>query len=151
MLIKRSQSGHSQKFKIRNAFSLIEIMVVIIIIGLVAGLVGVTVFGQLDQARVDTTITNIRGLQTALDLYRLSNQSYPQTEQGLDALITKPEVGKIPNSWSGPYINGQLPKDGWDNDFIYRSGGKQYEIISYGSDGEEGGAETATDINSKDL
>ena len=146
MLIRRSQTLQKRK-----AFSLIEIMVVIIIIGLVAGLVGVTVFGQLDQAKVDTTITNIRGLQTALDLYRLSNQSYPQTEQGLDALIKKPEVGKIPKNWNGPYINGKLPKDGWDNDFIYRGSGKQYEIISHGADGEEGGAETAADINSKDL
>ena len=148
MLIQRNPEQKQQK---KRGFSLIEIMVVIIIIGLVAGLVGVTVFGQLDQAKVDTTITNIRGLQTALDLYRLSNQSYPQTEQGLDALIKKPDVGKIPKNWNGPYINGKLPKDGWDSDFIYRATSRQYEIISYGSDGEEGGIETAADINSKDL
>ncbi len=137
--------------KKKRGFSLIEIMVVIIIIGLLAGIVGVSVFQQVTTAQVDTTTTNIRNLQQAIDLYRLNNFSYPTTEQGLKALKEKPEVGKIPKNWNGPYIQGSLPADGWGNEFQYTSDGKDYEIMSYGADGEEGGTEENSDLSSKDL
>ncbi|MBF0236927.1 MAG: type II secretion system major pseudopilin GspG [SAR324 cluster bacterium] len=135
-----------------SGFSFIEIMVVIIILGLLAGLVGVSLFDSAAQARVDTTKTQIKGLETALDLYRLHNSRYPSTDQGLDALLKKPEVGVPPRNWNGPYLRSKnMPKDGWAADFKYVSDGKDYEIISLGADGAEGGTDNDADINSKDL
>ena len=88
-----------------------------------------------------------------LDLYRLHNTSYPSSEQGLKALLEKPKVGVIPKYWNGPYLRGNyLPEDSWDNPFIYiNENGKDYEIISLGADGVEGGTGFDADISSNDL
>ena len=137
----------------RLGFSFIEVMVVILILGLLSGVVGVYLFNAAAEARVDVSKTQIKGIETALDLYRLHNGRYPSTDQSLKALLTKPEVGIIPKNWNGPYLHGNnLPKDGWDNEFRYTSSdGREYEIISMGADGIDGGAELDTDISSKDL
>ena len=137
----------------RLGFSFIEVMVVILILGLLSGVVGVYLFNAAAEARVDVTKTQLKGIETALDLYRLHNGLYPSTDQSLKALLTKPEVGIIPRNWNGPYLRGNnLPKDGWDNEFRYTSSdGREYEIISMGADGIDGGAELDTDISSKDL
>ena len=135
-----------------QGFSFIEVMVVIIILGLLAGLVGVSLFDSAAKAKVDTTTTQMRGLGNAMDLYRLHNSRYPTTEQGLGALMKKPEVGSIPKNWNGPYLNGKhLPKDAWDNEFVYKSDGQDYEIKSLGADAAEGGEGVDADISSNDL
>ena len=135
-----------------RGFSFIEVMVVIIILGLLAGIVGVSLFQSAGQAKVDATKVQLQGFASALDLYRLHNGRFPQNEQGLDALLKKPEVGLIPPAWNGPYLTSKkLPKDGWGNDFKYSSDGKSYQIISLGADGAEGGTEDDADLNSDNL
>ncbi|MDP6887286.1 MAG: type II secretion system major pseudopilin GspG [SAR324 cluster bacterium] len=136
-----------------HGFSFIEVMVVIIILGLLSSIVGVYLFDSAEKAKADATKTQIKGLETALDLYRLHNSRYPSTEQGLKALLTKPEVGVLPKNWNGPYLRGKnLPEDGWGSPYRYLSGnGNNYEIISLGADGIDGGTDLDADINSKDL
>ncbi len=148
---KNFRAQHSVKKWKRRGFSFIEIMVVIIILGLLATLVGVNMLPAVDDAKIKTSIVNMRSLEAGLKLYRLHTSAYPTTEQGLKALKDKPEVGKIPENWSGPYLEKRLPKDRWDRDFKYNSDGQTYEIISYGADGTEGGSDNNADINSKDL
>ena len=143
----------NRRKKRRRGFSFIEVMVVIIILGLLSSIVGVYLFDSAEKAKVDVTKTQIRGLETALDLYRLHNSRYPSSEQGLAALLGKPEVGIIPKNWNGPYLRGNnLPEDGWSNPYRYVSvNGKNYEIISLGADGTDGGTELDADLNSSDL
>tara|TARA_Y100001970_G_C14161149_1_gene818597 strand:+ start:412 stop:885 length:474 start_codon:yes stop_codon:yes gene_type:complete len=151
--LKRIQIKKSNlnRYKKSKGFSFIEVMVVIIIIGLLSSIVGVYLFDATEKAKVETTKTQMRVLETALDLYRLHNSKYPSSEQGLKALIEKPETGIIPKNWNGPYIRaGNLPFDGWGNKYNYISkGGKNFEIISLGADGIEGGTNLDADINSK--
>ncbi len=136
-----------------GGFSFIEVMVVIIILGLLSSIVGVYLFDSAEQAKADATKSQIKGLETALDLYRLHNSRYPSSEQGLKALLEKPEVGIIPKNWNGPYLRGNnLPEDGWGSPYRYLSvNGKNYEIISLGADGTDGGTDLDADINSSDL
>ncbi len=135
----------------KRGFSFIEIMVVIIIIGLLATIVGVNLFPSVDEAKVKTSIANIRSLEASLDLYRLHNSVYPSTEQGLKALKEKPEVGRIPERWNGPYLKNQLPQDGWERAYTYASDGQNYEIVTFGSDGLEGGTDANADISSNEI
>ena len=139
--------------KCLRGFSFIEVMVVIIILGLLSSIVGVYLFDSAEKAKSDATKTQIRGLETALDLYRLHNSRYPSSEQGLKALLERPEVGLIPKNWNGPYLRGNnLPEDGWDSPFRYISGnGNEFEIISLGADGIDGGVDLDADISSSDL
>ena len=136
-----------------RGFSFIEVMVVIIILGLLSSIVGVYLFDSAEKAKADVTKTQIRGLETALDLYRLHNSRYPSSGQGLKALLEIPEVGLIPKNWNGPYLRGKnLPEDGWDSPFRYISeNGNEYEIISLGADGIDGGTDLDADISSSDL
>ena len=134
-------------------FSFIEVMVVIIILGLLSSIVGVYLFDAAEKAKVDATKTQIKGLETALDLYRLHNSRYPTSEQGLKALLKKPELGVIPKNWNGPYLRGNyLPKDGWGNKYNYiSSNGRNFEIISLGADGIDGGTDLDADIKSTNI
>lgn len=139
--------------KREKGFTLIEIMVVVIILGLLAGLVLPRILGQEDKARVETAKVQIRSLESALDAYKLDNGFYPTTDQGLDALIKKPESGRIPTRWrEGGYLKpARIPKDPWGKDFVYLSPGnegREYDIISYGADGEPGGEGYNADIES---
>ncbi len=138
----------------QKGFSLVEIMIAITILGLVMALVGTNVMKRLDEAKVKTAMNQIRILESALaDFYR-QNGFYPGTEQGLDALIEKPTVGRIPKNYPEDcYLEKcRMPMDPWDNDFIYKCDDYyHYEIISLGGGGEEGGEGIAADINSKDL
>ena len=136
-----------------RGFSFIEVMVVIIILGLLSSIVGVYLFDSAEKAKADATKTQIKGLETALDLYRLHNSRYPSAEQGLKALLEKPEVGVIPKNWNGPYLRGNnLPEDGWGSPYRYLSvNGKNYEIISLGADAADGGTDLDADINSSEL
>ena len=139
--------------KCLRGFSFIEVMVVIIILGLLSSVVGVYLFDSAEKAKADATKTQIRGLETALDLYRLHNSRYPSSDQGLKALLVRPEVGLIPKNWNGPYLRGnKLPEDGWDSPFGYiGENGNDYEIISLGADGIDGGLALHADISSNDL
>ena len=157
MIIKLKNEKNKDTAKVKQrklrGFSFIEVMVVIIILGLLSSIVGVYLFDSAEKAKVDATKTQIKGLETALDLYRLHNSRYPSTEQGLKALLEKPEVGIIPKNWNGPYLRGKnLPQDGWESPYRYLSvDGKNYEVISLGADGIDGGTDLDADINSRDL
>jgi general secretion pathway protein G len=136
-----------------KGFTLIEIMVVIVILGLLAGLVLPKFLGQEDKAKIGVAKTQIRSLEVALDAYKLDNGFYPETDQGLEALIRQPEVGRIPDKWrEGGYLKpARIPKDPWNGDYVYFSPGsenREYEIISYGADKEPGGEGKSVDIES---
>jgi general secretion pathway protein G len=135
-----------------RGFSLIELMVVVIILGILAMYIGPKLMGRTEQAKETQARVQMEALETALKLYKLDNGLYPSTEQGLTALIEQPETGIIPKKWrKGGYLEkGKVPKDPWGNDFIYVSPGVQgdYDIISYGADGVPGGEDENKDINS---
>lgn len=139
-VVKKAQSG----------FTMIEIMVVVAILGILAAMVVPSIIGKDDQARVARTKSDIKAISSALDMYKLDNYKYPTTEQGLEALVNKPENAK---NWpEGGYLK-KVPNDPWDAPFVYVSPaeGAPYEISSYGSDGQEGGEGYAADISSKNL
>lgn len=143
------------KLNNKRGFTLIEIMVVIVILALLAALVGPKLMGRTDDAKIGTTKTQIKQLETAIKLYKLDSGVYPGTEQGLNALVTKPTVGVIPKNYKeGGYLESkQVPKDGWGNDFIYVSPGEHgdYDLSSNGADGVKGGEGKNSDIASWDL
>ena len=136
--------------RLRNVggMSLVEIMIVIVIMGTVAALVGRNVISQFEKSKVKTTQLQMDAIKTALQDYYLDNGSYPTTEQGLHALIEKPATSPEPANYSPDgYLKGKtIPKDAWVKDFIYESDGASYALISYGKDGKEGGDGYNTDI-----
>ncbi len=133
-------------------FTFIEILVVLIILTLITGIVGMQLLGQAEKAKADATKIQIKNLEGGLDFYRLHNNTYPSTEQGMEALLQKPDLGRIPKDWQGPYMKANsIPLDGWKNPFVYISDGRDYTIISLGADGLEGGSELDEDISNKDL
>jgi len=138
-----------------RGFTLIELMVVIVILGILAGLIVPRIMGRPDEARLLKAKIQIESIETALKLYKLDNGSYPGTEQGLQALVEQPASGNIPAKWrEGGYLEkGKLPKDPWGNDFVYLSPGVhgEYDIISYGADGVPGGEGKNMDINSWEI
>ncbi len=133
-----------------RGFTLIEIMVVIIILGILASYVAVKVTGRAEQAQRTQARVQIETLETALELYKLDNGSYPTTEQGLEALIEPPTVGRLPRKWrEGGYLEkSYVPKDPWGNDYVYLSPGLHgdFDIMSYGDDGAQGGEGKDADI-----
>jgi general secretion pathway protein G len=139
----------------RGGFTLIEIMVVIVILAMLAALVGPKLMGRTDDAKIKTTGIQLKGMESALKLYKLDNGSYPSTEQGLGALVVKPSVGVIPKSYKdGGYLDSKaVPKDAWGNDYLYVSPGEHgdYDLFSYGSDGAKGGEGKNADITSWDI
>ena len=145
-----------EKLKYKNqGFTLIELMVVIIILGILAMWVAPKIMSRPGEARQVKARLDIQNLETALKLYKLDNGPYPGTEQGLQALVEMPEAGTIPKKWKkGGYLEkGRVPKDPWGNDFIYLSPGLQgdFDIISYGADGMPGGEDENKDINNWEI
>ncbi|MCM8767611.1 MAG: type II secretion system major pseudopilin GspG [Candidatus Omnitrophica bacterium] len=141
---------------IKKGFTFIELMVVIIILGLLAMLVFPSFLKRVDDAKITAAKVQIKSLESALRLFYLDNGFYPSTEQGLKALIEKPTSGRIPQKWrEGGYLDKpSIPKDPWNNDYIYLSpgrNGEDYEIISYGRDGKEGGEGPDADISSSEI
>lgn len=128
-------------------FTLIEIMVVVVILGILAALVAPNVFRRVDDARVTKAKQDIRGFETALNLYRMDNFKAPTTEQGLQALVTKPNDTTVRNWKEGGYISG-MRKDPWGNDYHYQNPGShgEFDIFTYGADGQEGGEGVNADI-----
>jgi len=133
-----------------RGFTLIELMVVIVILGILAGLIIPRIMGRPDEARQAKTRIMIEGIETALKLYRLDNGFYPTTEQGLRALVEAPTIPPVPRNWrEGGYLEkGKVPKDPWGNDFVYLCPGTQgeFDLISYGADGQPGGEGKNKDI-----
>lgn len=136
----------------QRAFTLIEIMAVVIIMGLLAGIVGVAIFGQLDTARVNTTRTQMKQLEAALSFYQMDNGRFPTTEQGLQALVQPPTSAPEPRSYRpGGYLQGgKLPEDAWGHPFQYEMPGRNneqgFDLWSLGADGKAGGEGTDADV-----
>lgn len=128
--------------------SLIEIMIVILIMGAIATIVGRNVLSRYEQSKVQTTKLQMDSLKAALQDYYMDNNTYPTTAQGLAALVQKPTTGpETPNYSPDGYLKGKaVPKDKWENDFIYESDGAKYKITSLGKDKKEGGDGYNTDI-----
>jgi general secretion pathway protein G len=134
----------SQISKTRG-FTLLELLVVIVIIGLLAGYVAPRYFSQVGKSEVQVAKAQIESLEKALDQYRLDTRYYPTTEQGLDALVAKPANV---NNWSGPYLKKAVPMDPWGHAYVYRMPGTKgdFEGVSLGRDGKSGGAGEDADI-----
>jgi general secretion pathway protein G len=134
----------------RKGFTLLELIVVIIVLGLLAGLVAPQIFGRLAEAKGTTAKTQIELLGTALDNYRLDNGGYPTTEQGLQALREKPSRGPVPLNWRGPYLRKDVPADPWGRPYLYKSPGDRntsaYDLSSLGRDGKPGGTGEDGDV-----
>lgn len=140
--------------KRQGGFSLIEIMVVIVIIGLMVGVVGPALFGNIAEAQKERIKNDFSSIKTALQTYKLDNYTFPTTEQGLLALVAKPDVDPVPRKWrDGGYLE-RMPKDPFEREYIYLSpsdDGKPFDIISYGADGLQGGEGEAADIGFWDV
>jgi general secretion pathway protein G len=132
-----------------SGFTLIEIMVVMVILGLLVAIVAPNLMGRSDQARVTVAKTQMKQVSNALDLYKLDNNRYPTTEQGLRALVEKPTGSPEPRNWNPDGYMPSVPKDPWDNPYDYSSPGitGPYDLISYGADGREGGENDDADLN----
>ncbi len=147
-----SSKSKLQRVK-QSGFTLIEIMVVVVIMGILAALIVPKLMGRTDDARIIAAKQDIATVMQGLKLYKLDNQRYPTTEQGLQALMSKPTTGPAANGWkTGGYLD-KLPKDPWGNPYQFLSPGLKGEIdvFSLGADGQPGGTENDTDIGSWDL
>jgi general secretion pathway protein G len=145
MRMTRPAIGRRQK-----GFTLIEIMVVVVIIGLLAAIVAPNFIGQVDTAAINKAKQDIRGIETALNLFRLDNYRYPTTAEGLSALVSNPG-GELADTWK-QYLP-RLPQDPWDQAYRYQSPGQhgEIDIFSYGRDRQEGGEGVDADIGNWDL
>jgi general secretion pathway protein G len=145
--LREAQSGTLGK----AGFTLVEILVVITIIGLIMGLVGPRVINYLSQSKVKAAVIQIQSFESALDLFYLDLGRYPSSSEGLTALVQRPGGA---SGWNGPYLkNASVPNDPWGHPYRYHSPSEHgpYDIISLGSDGQEGGTGTAADIKSWEL
>lgn len=138
-----------------TGFTLIEIMVVMVILGILAGMIVPRIMDRPEEARRTKAAIDIQALEQALQLYKLDNGQYPTTEQGLQALVEAPSVGRLAKRWrKGGYLDkNKVPKDPWENDFVYISPGLHgdFDLMSYGPDGEPGGEDADADINNWEL
>jgi len=130
-----------------SGFTLMELLIVLVIIGLLAALVGPTLYQRIGPARESTARAQLENFATALDSYFVDLGRYPSTQDGLKALRAKPENA---DKWNGPYLKKEIPADPWGNQYVYRAPGRNggYEIVSYGADGREGGDGENADIQS---
>ncbi len=133
---------------IQRGFTLIELMVVLLIIGVLAALIVPNVLNRADDARVTAAKTDVHNLMQALKLYKLDNQRYPTGEQGLQALLTKPSASPVPPNWKS-YLD-QLPNDPWGRPYVFLNPGikGEVDVMSYGADGQSGGEGNDADIGS---
>lgn len=137
----------------QRGFTLIEIMVVVVILGILAGIVVPRLLDEPEKARRTSAATQIRSFEEALGIFKLENGFFPTTEQGLQALVEKPTVGRIPTRYKeGGYIK-KIPLDPWGQPYLYLSPGVHgdYDLFSYGPDGESGGEGDDADITNWDL
>lgn len=131
--------------KSESGFTLVEILVVLVILGLLAALVAPNLIGNVEKGNIQTTRTQIANFETALDTFRLDVGRYPSSQEGLQALIERPSGA---DRWDGPYLKKGVPNDAWGHPFVYKSPGdnRPYEIVSYGADGVAGGEKEKADL-----
>jgi general secretion pathway protein G len=138
-----------------GGFTLLEIIVVVFILSLLAAIVAPRIIGRTDDARIEATKVQIKNLETALKLFKMDNGFYPDTQQGLEALVEKPASGRMPQNYKeeGYLEQRKIPLDPWGNPYVYVSPGLNgdYDILSYGADGKEGGESKNADIKSWDM
>ena len=143
------------KLSQNSGFTLIELLVVIVVLGLLAGIIAPKIIGRTDDAKFVRAKADIQSLSTALDMYKLDSGIYPDTEQGLMALLEAPSSGTLPKKWKkGGYLQKKkLPKDPWGNEYVYICPGANgdYDISSYGADGISGGEDNNKDVNSWEI
>ncbi|MCU6433679.1 type II secretion system major pseudopilin GspG [Undibacterium sp. Jales W-56] len=133
----------------QNGFTLLELLVVVVIIGLLASYVGPKYFGQIGKSRTQTAKAQVDAFDKALEQYRIDVGHFPTTAQGLNALVAGPAGEGL---WKGPYLKKAIPQDPWGKAYLYTSPGSdpthEFEIISYGKDGQPGGADEDSDVTS---
>ena len=130
---------------LRAGFSLIELLIVIVILGGLVAVVAPGLMDAADRAKRDTVCLKMNDLGKRLDMFKLDNGNYPETEEGFQALLSNPDAEKYPNYRAKPYLK-KLPKDSWKTPFIYINKGSEFELISFAADRKEGGEESNKDI-----
>ena len=133
--------------KSERGFTLIEILVVVMILGLLISLAAPRIMGRTDEARIVKAKADMKAVEEALNLYRLDSGLYPSTDQGLSALVEKPTTGDPPRNWRDDGYLERVPVDPWDREYLYASDGSRYTLQTFGADGEEGGDGVNADID----
>ncbi len=137
-----------------RGFTLIEIIVVVVIIGLLAAVIAPNIFGQVEEARVKKALSDIRAIESALNLYRLDNFNYPTTDQGIQALVTKPSGSPEAKNWrKGGYLP-RMPLDPWGSEYQFANpgaSGAEFDLFTFGADGKLGGEDNNKDLSTADL
>jgi general secretion pathway protein G len=142
---------YSRNHQKNAGFTLIEIMVVVVILGILGALIVPNLISRPDEARVQAALSDIAQVGTALDLYRLDNGNYPSTDQGLEALVSEPSGFPEARRWNQDGYLKSVPKDPWGEIYLYFSEDRKYEVYSYGADRKEGGEGFDNDLSSEDL
>ena len=132
-------------------FTLIEILVVVMILGLLISLAAPRILGRTDEARMVKAKADMKAIEEALNLYRLDSGIYPTSEQGLGALVEEPTVGEAPRAGREDGYLERVPPDPWERDYVYASDGRTYVLQSFGADGEEGGDGVDGDLDSREF
>ena len=137
--------------KTMSGFTLIEILIVVVILGILGAVVVPNILSRPDTARVQAAQTDLRALSQTLEIYRLDNFQYPSSEQGLESLVDRPTGFPEPKNWNPEGYLKKLPTDPWGSPYLYEKNGSSYSLISLGADGQEGGEGFDADIRLNDL
>lgn len=137
--------------KAMSGFTLIEILIVVVILGILGAVVVPNILSRPDTARVQAAQTDLRALSQTLEIYRLDNFQYPSSEQGLESLVDRPSGFPEPKNWNPEGYLKKLPTDPWGSPYLYEKTGSSYSLISLGADGQEGGEGFDADIRLNDL